>query len=192
MRRSKEETARTRACIVERAAVLFREKGLEGIGLADLMREVGLTHGGFYRHFASRDELVVEACRRAFADSVRRMASRAAAEPARGLEAIVNAFLCEAHAADRGRGCAIAALGGEIHRHDERARDAFTAGVGAIIDHLAQYQPGRTKVERRERATASFAAMLGALVIARGVNEPALRRSVLRSTRQALLGEAGG
>jgi TetR/AcrR family transcriptional repressor of nem operon len=192
MRRSKEETTRTRARIVERAAALFREKGIEGIGLADLMGDVGMTHGGFYRHFGSREELVAEACRRAFADSVRRMTGRAAADPERALEAIVKPFLSEAHVADPGRGCAIAALSGEIHRRDERAREAFTAGVEAIIDCLAAYQPGRTQAKRRERATATFAAMLGAVIIARGVDEPALRRSVLQATRQAVLGPAGG
>jgi TetR/AcrR family transcriptional regulator, transcriptional repressor for nem operon len=193
MRRSKKEAARTRARIIERAAVLFRERGIEGIGLADLMHDAGLTHGGFYRHFASRNELVVEACSRAFTDSVRRMSGRVAADPERGgFETIVKAFLCEAHVADAGHGCAIAALGGEIHRCSAPARDAFTRGVVAIIDHLAQYQPGRTEAKRRERASASFAAMLGALIIARGVGEVGLRRSVLQATRQALVGDARG
>jgi TetR/AcrR family transcriptional repressor of nem operon len=187
MRRSREETARTRARIVEKAAVLFREKGIEGVGLADLMQDAGLTHGGFYRHFASRDELVSEACSLAFMESVQRMTGRAAADPDHGLEKIVNAFLCESHVANPGRGCGVAALGGDVFRRDERTRDAFTKGVTALIALLASLQPGRTAVKRREQAMVAYASMLGALIMARGVDDPALRRSILETVRRAIL-----
>jgi TetR/AcrR family transcriptional regulator, transcriptional repressor for nem operon len=188
MRRSREEVERTHARIVERAAVLFRERGIDGIGLADLMQEAGLTHGGFYRHFPSKDELVAAACAHALAESARRMRRRAERDAGDPLAAVVNGFLSENHVADPGRGCAIAALGSDIFRCGDETREAFTEGVAELIAVIAALQP-RGKLEaRRERAMTTLASMLGAVIIARGVTDPALRQSLLEAMRRRLLG----
>ncbi len=128
MRRSREEAARTHARIVERAAVLFRERGIDGIGLADLMKEAGLTHGGFYRHFPSKDGLAAEACALALAESARRMRRRAEKSPENPPAAVIEGFLSREHVADPGRGCAVAALGSDMFRCGDETREAFTAG----------------------------------------------------------------
>jgi TetR/AcrR family transcriptional repressor of nem operon len=120
-------------------------------------------------------------------ESAGRMSGRAAADPGHGLETIVNAFLSESHAANPGRGCAVAALGSDVFRRDERTREAFTKGITALIDVLASFQPGRTGVKRREQAVVTYASMLGALIMARGVDDPTLRRSILEAARRAIL-----
>jgi len=186
MRHSREEAQRTRDRIVERAAVLFRERGIDGIGLADLMREAGLTHGGFYRHFPSKDSLVAEACAHALSESARRMRRRAERHPEDSLAALIEGFLSESHVADAGHGCAVAALGSDIFRCGRETREAFTEGVAELVRVIAEAMPDGVATERRERAMATFAAMLGAVVIARGVSDPALRRDMLEATRRQL------
>ena len=187
MRRTREETERTHARIVERAAVLFRERGIDGIGLADVMQEAGLTHGGFYKHFASKDALVATACAHALSESARRMRRRAAKDPRHALAAVVSGFLSEKHVADAGRGCAVAALGSDMFRCGDETRDAFTRGVSELIAVMAELQPAGGPRARRAAAMTTFAGMLGAVVIARGVTDPALSRDLLKTMRRRLL-----
>ena len=192
MRRSREEVMRTHARIVERAAVLFRERGIDGIGLAGLMQEAGLTHGGFYRHFPSKDELVAAACAQALVESARRMRRRAQKDPADPLGAVVKGFLSRDHVADPGHGCAIAALGSDIFRCGAETREAFTEGVAQLIAAMAELQQEGSFRERRERAMTTLASMLGAVIIARGVSDPELRDNMLEVMRCQLLGRAAG
>src|SRR5215471_10812441 len=192
MRRSREEVMRTHARIVERAAVLFRERGIDGIGLADLMQEAGLTHGGFYRHFPSKDELVAAACAQALTESARRMRRRAQKDPSDPLGAVVKGFLSRDHVADPGRGCAIAALGSDIFRCGAETREAFTQGVAELIAAMAELQQEGSARERRERAITTLASMLGAVIIARGVSDPELRDTMLEVMRRQLLRRAVG
>jgi TetR/AcrR family transcriptional regulator, transcriptional repressor for nem operon len=187
MRKSREEAEQTRQRIVERAAVLFRARGIDGIGLADLMQEAGLTHGGFYRHFASKEGLAAEACAHALKESARRMRRRAAKNPEDPLTGLVEGFLSDEHVADAGRGCAVAALGSDMFRCAPATRAAFTEGVRELIEVMAELQPQSDPDRRRETAMTGFAAMLGALVIARGVSDPALRRDMLAAMRRHLL-----
>jgi TetR/AcrR family transcriptional repressor of nem operon len=186
MRRSRAETERTHSRIVERAAVLFREHGVEGIGLAGLMQEAGLTHGGFYRHFTSKDGLVAEACTHALEESVRRMRRRAERHPDAPLQAVIEGFLSADHVGDAGRGCAVAALGSDIFRCGPATREAFTRGVAELITLMAELQPQDDARARRDAAIASFAGMLGAVIMARGVSDPGLRRELLESMRRHL------
>jgi TetR/AcrR family transcriptional regulator, transcriptional repressor for nem operon len=187
MRRSREEAARTHARIVERAAMLFRERGIDGIGLAALMHEAGLTHGGFYKHFDSKDGLAAEACAHGLAQSAQRMRRRAEKNPAEPLAAVIEGFLSAEHVEDAGRGCTVAALGSDMFRCPEAIRSAFTAGVAELIDIMTELQPEGSLAARRESAMTTFAAMLGAVVLARGVNDPKLRRALIESMRGRLL-----
>lgn len=179
MRVSREQAAKNREHVVETAARLFRERGYDGIGVADLMKEAGLTHGGFYGNFASKEQLMAEACRRAFGGSVAHWDSIIAAEGPAALATITGRYLSRRHVEHPGQGCAVAALGADAARLSAPVRAAMTAGVKAQIDTLASLQDGD-----REAAMARYAAMIGAVVLARAVDDSALADDILASVRQ--------
>ena len=191
MRKSKVEMAATHQRIIERASVLLRERGIDGIGLADLMREAGLTHGGFYRHFASKSDLVAKACACGFAENARNLWKRIDRDGENGLEALVDGYLSERHCADRGHGCTVAALAADAARQDGELRDVFTAGVARMIESIAPLMPGTSTEQRRAEATAAAVTMIGALTVARSASDPALARTVLDAARRAILAGAG-
>src|SRR5262245_33321618 len=124
MKVTREEAARNRERIVDAAARLFRERGFEGIGVADLMKEVGLTHGGFYGHFASKDDLEVEACTRALAHSLALWRKRSEVTRGDPLSAITDVYLTAKHRDDPGAGCLLAALGSDVSRRGPSVRRA--------------------------------------------------------------------
>src|ERR1700753_2842985 len=126
MRYSKEHKSQTHARIVKRASVKLREKGAHGIGVADLMKEAGLTHGGFYAHFDSREALVIEAFTHAMDRSTERWRKLSAStSPDKRLSKIVNTYLAPIHRDDPGQGCAVPALAAEIARESTRTRRVF-------------------------------------------------------------------
>ena len=139
MRKSREEAAETRKRIVKAAACEFRAKGVVATGLADLMKAAGLTHGGFYKHFESKDQLVAEA----FADAVGEMLGRMEAAPS--VAAAVAGYLSAQHRDHPASGCPLSAIGSELARADARTRDAATAGFERLVDLLAAKSrgPGR-------------------------------------------------
>src|ERR1700757_1282972 len=138
MRKSKQEAAATRERIVATAAAEFRQNGIGATGLSDLMAAAGLTHGGFYRHFASKDQLVAEACSAAVATMAERVASSASRERGRkGLEAAVADYLSTEHRDNPRDGCLLAALGSKRARPDPQTRAAATAGFLKLVDALA-------------------------------------------------------
>jgi TetR/AcrR family transcriptional repressor of nem operon len=182
MRVSRVEAEWNRERIIKVAAKLFRERGFDGIGVVELMKSAGLTHGGFYGHFASKEDLMVKACTRAIEDSLEAMhqaAGRAGDED--GLFAIASAYLSPSHRDRPGEGCALAALGAEAARHDAPLRGAFTRGVCSIVDALTQLLTGKSERTKRERALAIFASMVGGLVLARAVDNTELSEEVLQS-----------
>ena len=138
MRYSKEHKQETHARIVKKASVRLREKGAHGIGVADLMKEAGLTHGGFYAHFDSREALVIEAFAYAMDRSTERW--RKVAEqtpPDKRLATIVETYLTPLHRDDPGHGCAVPTLGAEIARESPKTRKAFAAKLEQMIDMMA-------------------------------------------------------
>ena len=151
------------------------------------MHEAGLTHGGFYKHFDSKDGLAAEACAHGLAESARRMRRRAEKNPADPLAGVIEGFLSAEHVEDAARGCTVAALGSDMFRCAEPTREAFTKGVAELIAIMAEVQPEETPAARREAAMTNFAAMLGAVVLARGVSDPKLRRDLIDSMRRRLL-----
>jgi TetR/AcrR family transcriptional repressor of nem operon len=192
MRYSKEHKSETHAKIVKRAAVKLREKGAHGIGVADLMKEAGLTHGGFYAHFNSRDALVIEAVSHAMDRSTerwRKLTEEAA--PDKRLSKIVNSYLAPDHRDDPGRGCAVPALAAEIARESAKTRRAFSGRMEQMIDMLADQYQGMPRKAARKQAMAALATMMGSLVMARVAGNGDLSDEILKSGRDAVLGGAG-
>ncbi|BAL24043.1 TetR/AcrR family transcriptional regulator [Azoarcus sp. KH32C] len=188
MKVSREQAAENRQRVVEIAAKLFRERGLDGIGVADLMKSAGLTHGGFYGHFGSKEDLMAEACTRAMEGSLSTWRERIDAAPEKPLAAVAELYLSTAHCQQAGDGCALAALGSEASRHAPPVRHALTEGLRELIELLTTIVPGRSKAARRERALATFASMVGAIVLARSADDPALGEEILRSVSASILG----
>jgi TetR/AcrR family transcriptional repressor of nem operon len=182
---SKAEKAESHDRIVQTAAARFREAGVEGVGVADLMQQAGLTHGGFYRHFASRDALVAEAIERALSEGARAIDAVANREGA-SLAALVDAYLSDAHRDGVATSCAVTTLAADVARCNGRARTAYTRQVGAYLDLLGKLIQGDTPGARRAKAITALSALVGAISMARAVNDEALSHEILRSAAQEL------
>ena len=166
--------------IVEIAAARIRESGTEAPGVAEIMRAAGLTHGGFYKHFDSRDQLVAEAAERAFDASARRTADalEGAEDP---LAAFADFYLSAAHRDDAASGCAVAGLGPDAARGDERIRAQFGAGVQGYLARLEHM------LGSREDAVVALSSMVGALLLARAVDDPELAEELLAGVRERVV-----
>ena len=187
MKKSKVETAKTRRRIVETAAREFRRNGINATGLADVMAAAGLTHGGFYRHFESKDQLVGEACA-AGLEFVVESAEAAArvCDGKRGFEAIVDNYLALAHRNDRCDGCPLAGLGSELARADDETRAAASAGFLALVDVLAKQIRRRKPEVAKSDALFALSAMVGAVTLSRIVADSDLSAAILRDTKRHL------
>src|SRR5205807_1407718 len=161
MRVSRQKAAENRERIVDTASRLFREKGLDGVGLDAIMKAAGLTHGGFYGHFASKHDLAAEAVTRALERSAEKQSRFT------DLGDVVSDYLSEQHCTDRANGCALAALGADMARQDEGIRRGPTAYVRTQLDRFGQLLRGGTTASRRKRAIAMLAGLVGALTLAR-------------------------
>jgi len=191
MRYSREHKLETHARIVKRASVRLREKGAHGIGVADLMKDAGLTHGGFYAHFDSREALVIEAFAHAMDRSSERWRKLAEQTPPdQRVAAIVDSYLTPAHRDDPGHGCAIPTLGAEIARESLKTRKAFAAKLEHLIDTLAAQIPDASRKAARKQATAVIATMIGTLVMARVAGNGEFSEEILNAGREAVLGRA--
>lgn len=186
MRGSREDKAASHERIVAVAAQRIREAGTEEPGVAEIMQAAGLTHGGFYKHFASRDELIAEAIQRAMADSQPRIAALIAENSGDDLlGAFVDAYLSEEHRDDPGSGCGVAALGNDVARLGPAPRDAFREQVER---YRAQLQPlfGEDEDGARRQATTTLCTMVGALILARGLGATPESDDLLRTVRETL------
>jgi len=180
---SQADKAASHERIVKAAAARIRRDGVEGLGVADLMREAGLTHGGFYRHFGSRDDLVAQAVEAALAHGSRR--AEAAARHEGGPEAlavIIDAYLSPLHRDKPETGCAVAALPADIARSSPRARAAYTAQVRRYLDLFADLEP----VGDPDDPHLILATLVGALALARAVDDPVLSDEILERAARAL------
>ena len=187
MRKSRQEAAKTRERIVVSAAAEFREHGIAATGLADFMKAAGLTHGGFYRHFRSKDHLVAEACAAAGASMTTRVAASAAhGRKGYGLGAAVADYLSAEHRDNPRDGCPLAALGGELARADSNTRAAATDAFLKLVDVLAGQIDAARSNEAEKRAVFAASAMIGALTMARVVTKPVLSDTILRSVEKAV------
>jgi TetR/AcrR family transcriptional regulator, transcriptional repressor for nem operon len=191
MRYSREHKLETHARIVKKASVRLREKGAHGIGVADLMKDAGLTHGGFYAHFDSREALVIEAFTHAMDRSTerwRRLAEQT--PPEKRLAMIVNTYLTPLHRDDPGHGCSVPALGAEIARESPKTRRAFAGRLEQMIDTLAAQLPGVPRKAARKQAMAAIATMMGTLVLARVAGSGDFSEELLGAGRDAVLDRA--
>ena len=191
MRYSREHKQETHERIVKKASVRLREKGAHGIGVVDLMKEAGLTHGGFYAHFDSREALVVEAFAYAMDRSTERW--RKVAEqtpPDKRLATIVENYLTPVHRDDPGNGCAVPALGAEIARESPKTRKAFAAKLEQMIDMMADQVPDVPRKAARKQAMATLATMIGTLVLSRIAGTGEFSGEILGAGREAVLGRA--
>ena len=191
MRYSKEHKQETHARIVKKASVRLREKGAHGIGVADLMKEAGLTHGGFYAHFDSREALVIEAFAYAMDRSTERW--RKIAEetpPEKRLATIVETYLTPVHRDDPGHGCAVPTLGAEIARESSKTRKAFAAKLEQMIDMMADQILDVPRKTARKQAVAALATMIGTLVLSRIAGNGEFSDEILAAGREAVASRA--
>jgi TetR/AcrR family transcriptional repressor of nem operon len=192
MRYSATHKASTRRRIVDGASAALRARGVAGVGVADLMRQAGLTHGGFYSHFASKDALVAEAIDAAGEQSVRnlrKVVQRAGSKSP--LKAIVDAYLSTAHRDDPERGCVFATLAGELARESPAARRVLTARLESLLGFLGEHLPDRRGVSRRRRAMTVLSCLVGALMLSRAVDAPETSGELLAAARRHLTEPAG-
>jgi TetR/AcrR family transcriptional repressor of nem operon len=188
MRYSKEHKQETHERIVKRAAVRLREKGAHGIGVADLMKEAGLTHGGFYAHFDSREALVIEAMAHIMDRGTERWRKLGEqAPPEKRLATIVDSYLSAAHRDDPGHGCAIPTLGAELARETPKTRKAFATKLEEMIDMLASLIPDAAPKAARKQAMAALGTMMGALVMARIAGNGEFSDEILVAGRETIL-----
>ena len=183
---SKAQKTRTHKRIVSIASKRFREKGLAGFGIADLMKEAGLTVGGFYKHFNSRDDLVAEAVNSAFGGWQRRVDAAKAGGPSVSLAKLIDEYLNEKHRDNPGSGCAFSALAPEIARSGKRTRSLTSEQVRSDIQLIAALLPGRDNRTARSRAILVFSALVGAMSLARAVSDEALSREILETVGELL------
>lgn len=173
MKVSREQMAENRQRILEVASRLFREKGFEAVGVAEVMKALGLTHGGFYGHFSSKDDLIVQALTHAIGER------NGATLP---LSAYLEEYLSPRHRDNRAGGCPIAGLAADTLRQTPEARAAVTDGVRAQLDWMGEKSPEATEADRRRRAIGSWSAMVGATILARVMVDPDLSKEILAET----------
>lgn len=183
MRVSKEQAAKNREHILKAASRLMRERGIAGVGVDALTEAAGMTHGSLYSQFGSKERLVEEAVAHAIAAKGREVPEDFA------LNGYVAEYLSAAHRDEPGSGCPLAALSCEVSRQGRGVRERFTVGVRAMIGLLSgRMGSGLRPRQREEKAVATVASLVGALVLARAVNDPRLSDEILRATKKWLVG----
>lgn len=184
MRYSPEHKEDTHRRIVARASERFRDEGIEAVGIANLMQSVGLTVGGFYAHFGSKEDLVAEACDAGFAKTTAAFRAYLDTKPqGERMAAFIDAYLSRRHRDEPASGCMIAAAGAELARHPASTRHGFTRQVEAWLSLIAQVLE---EDGLRGNARALAAGLVGSMVLARAVDDPALSDAFLKSGREAL------
>lgn len=179
MRYEKGHKETTRRRIIETAAARFRKDGIEGVGLADLMAEAGLTHGGFYSHFSSKEALVQAAMEEAASRSRERFTQRIEEG---GLEAWIRGYMRTGHRDHPELGCAVATLAAELARHPKATRKAFTENLARLTSAIESHLPESVAPSlKRKIAVGIFSTMVGAMQMARVVNDPALSDEILEA-----------
>lgn len=172
----------TRRDILRAAARAFKARGIDRVGVADLMAEAGLTHGGFYAHFSGKEHLIGEVCVDTLREATRRFQRRAGeAQSGRPLELYVRWYLSREHRDDPGDGCVISALTGEVARHSPETRAAFTSAVRGYVGDIVALSDGALD---ENGAWALVAGMAGSVALARAVDDPARSDAILRSARE--------
>ncbi|MEA3084449.1 MAG: TetR/AcrR family transcriptional regulator, transcriptional repressor for nem operon [Paraburkholderia sp.] len=187
---SQAQKAESRQRVLENASRQIREHGIEALGVAECMRSAGLTHGAFYGHFSSRDALILEALEHAVSQSEKRIGSLASGAVKRGetpLQAIAEVFLNERHVKNPGNGCALCALAGEARHANPDVRERLTDYVRRLALQIAQAASGESK----DVALAIVATIVGAITLARAVDDDKLARSILSASLALVMTQEG-
>jgi TetR/AcrR family transcriptional repressor of nem operon len=191
MRYVKGHGLQTRSRIVEEASYGLRQAGADGIGVVDLMKLVGLTHGGFYAYFESREALMIEAFAAAMDRTMSQWRSHMdGIQAEERFDAFVETYLRPGHRDNRARGCVLPALGTDIARSSQKARRAFARKLDEMIDLIAALLPGKPPKKARQIATAALATMMGSVALARAVGDKKLSDEILGAGRRALSGQS--
>ena len=185
MRYTPEHKKETRERIVSAASRHFRRRGGKGVAIADLMSNLDLTHGGFYRHFDNKEQLMVEAVAKGFEDvRVNFLAAVKEAPPADQLKAFIEQYLSLDHCANPADGCPIAALASEVARYPRTLRVKMGRAMQEHIETLAKFMPGATEEERERNCFVLMSGMSGALTMARTTADPELRKAILQAAKE--------
>ena len=190
MRVTRQQAAANRERIIETAGELFRSKGFAGIGVADIMKAADLTHGGFYGHFASKDDLIALASRRSMQRGAQNWRKVVAESGGDAFSTLLTRYLSPRHRDDPGHGCAFSSLSGDAARCGKPVREAFAEGLESLIDILSGLVGGRTKAARRRKAIAALSELIGALMLSRAVGDAGLSDEILDAGRHELLAAA--
>ncbi|QBD78734.1 TetR/AcrR family transcriptional regulator [Ktedonosporobacter rubrisoli] len=184
MKRSQQEKQQTHQRIVKNAAQQIRVEGVNGVGIADLMGQAGLTHGGFYAHFRNKDALLAEICHTGIAETLERLTQAIDNAPANEkISALLDAYLSVYHRDNPATGCIMPTLAADVARRPEEVRTAFTEGYEKLLQLVVSVLPEDTDEQRYDRAIALLSEMVGSLLLSRAVNDPALSERILRSNR---------
>jgi TetR/AcrR family transcriptional repressor of nem operon len=191
MRYVKGHGLQTRSRIVENASYGLRQSGADGMSVVDLMKLAGLTHGGFYSHFESREALFIEAFALAMDRTVSDWLMLTEGMPVEErFDAVVEGYLSARHRDKRARGCVLPALGADIARSSQKARQTFAGKFEQMIDSIALLFPEKSPRDARQIATSALATMMGSIVLARAAGDKALSGDILEAGRQALRGQS--
>ena len=189
MRVSRIQAEENRQTVINVASRAFREHGFDGIGLKDLMAGAGMTQGAFYKQFESKEDLVAQASRRALSSAVDRWSAAAASKPDDPLAAVLRLYLSMGHCTEKTDGCPVVALGSDAARQGPSVRAAFEDGIKDHLEMIAGWV-GEDD-EPNGKAMGVMATMVGAVLLARAVNDPKLSRKFLQSAADAVLLQAG-
>jgi TetR/AcrR family transcriptional regulator, transcriptional repressor for nem operon len=179
MRVSRIQAAENRETVINVASRLFRERGFDGIGLKDLMKGAGLTQGAFYKQFASKEDLAVQASRRALESAFSRWSAATAAKPEDPLGAVMAFYLSPEHREEKMDGCPIVALGSDAARQGSDVKASFEAGIKAHLEVLGRMVAAMDGKEPEGKAVAILSTMVGAVTLSRAVNDPDLAQAFL-------------
>jgi TetR/AcrR family transcriptional regulator, transcriptional repressor for nem operon len=188
MRYPPEHKAEVRQKIVKDASLRVRGEGLTGAAVAVVMRDTGLTHGGFYKHFASKEDLLIESVQEAFRDIIEKLAHAAEqSHSGEAWKAIVKSYLSLDYCDHAEHGCPLAALAPELARGDKTMRSQLFAELVNYRDRMVSFMPGRRTTDKERAFFVIFSTMIGAVQIARMLPDRAVQEKVLASAREFLL-----
>lgn len=186
MRVSRVQAEENRQTVINVASRLFRAHGFDGIGLKDLMAGAGMTQGAFYKQFESKDDLAAQASRRALEDALGRWSKAAASRPDDPLAAVIDFYLSEGHCAERADGCPVVALGSDAARQGPDVRASFEAGIKEYLALLSGWIGGADGAAADSEAMAVLSTMVGAVLLARAVNDKEMSKRVLEAAARSV------
>jgi TetR/AcrR family transcriptional repressor of nem operon len=190
MRVSRVQAEENRQTVINVASRLFRERGVDGIGLKDLMKGAGLTQGAFYKQFGSKDDLAAQASKQALESASRRWSAAAEANPKDPLGAVIAFYLSMGHREERMDGCPVVALGSDAARQGVGVKASFEAGIRKYLELLGSWVGDAEGEESSGKAMAILSTMVGAVVLSRAVNDERLSKQFLQSAAESVMGSS--